>query len=192
MKGRIVALMILAMVSIYFISSPVLADDYDYEEEEKYDDEEYYDDDEEDNDEGDYNEEDYDSEEPGTVARYAEEYGTIMLVDIDDQHVYCCSGGEIIADADCVTGDAYDSPTPRGFYEVWLKESDYYMRGAYYTAYATFFNDGIAIHDADAWRDEYGDSIYQGGGSHGCVNVPRWFAETVYEYSSIGTPVYVF
>ena len=129
---------------------------------------------------------------PDTVKEYAEWYGTIMVVDIANQHVYCCVDGEIIADADCVTGDLYNSPTPTGLYSVWYMVRGLYMMGAYYTEYAAFFNGEIALHDADAWRSEYGGTIYQGSGSHGCVNLPRWFAEIVYANTVIGTPVYVF
>ena len=166
-----------------------------YDEGEDYDDynEDYYDSEDEDYEEKDDEDAGYDDEESDwIVERYAKEYGDIVIVDLDDQHVYLCLDGEIIEDSDCVSGDSYDSPTPTGLYEVWYKESDYYMQGRYYTAYATFFNGGIAIHDADAWRDEYGDSIYEGGGSHGCVNVPRWFAEIVYNDTWEGMPVYVF
>ena len=129
---------------------------------------------------------------PDTVTEYAKTYENIMVVDLANQHVYCCVEGEIIADTDCVSGDLNSSPTPTGLYSVWYKCSDFYMLGTYYTAYATFFNNGIAIHDADAWRSEYGGDIYQWDGSHGCINTPRWFAEIVYNNSWIGTPVYVF
>lgn len=129
---------------------------------------------------------------PDTVAEYAAQYDTIMVVDITNQHAYCCVDGDVIADTDCVTGDLYNSPTPTGLYSVWYKRSDFYMMDIYYSAYATFFNGGIAIHDADTWRSEYGGTIYQGSGSHGCVNTPRWFAELVYYNTDYGTPVYVF
>jgi lipoprotein-anchoring transpeptidase ErfK/SrfK len=129
---------------------------------------------------------------PETVAEYADEYGTIMIVDLENQHAYACVDGVVIADTDCVTGDQYTSPTPTGLYTVWCKRSDFYMMDVYYSAYATFFNGGIAIHDADAWRSEYGGSIYMGSGSHGCVNTPRLFAEIVYNNSDYGTPVYVY
>ena len=129
---------------------------------------------------------------PDTVSEYVRQYGTIVIVDLSNQHAYCAVDGTIIADADCVTGDYYNSPTPIGLYTVWCKRSDFYMRDQYYTAYATFFNDEIAVHDADAWRSEYGGYIYQGSGSHGCVNTPRWFAEIVFMNTEIGTPVYVF
>lgn len=133
---------------------------------------------------------DYDSRVQ-QVLEYSDD-GSIIVVDLDDQHVYFYLDGEMINDSDCVSGDLYDSPTPTGIYNVWYKESDYYMKGSYYTSYATFFNGNIAIHDADAWRDEYGGSIYEGDGSHGCINVPGWFAEIVYKNSWIGLPVYVF
>lgn len=181
-------------------------DEYDDDEEDSYDGDDYDDEDDED---GCYCDcgckycyccSDYDDDDeyydydwvPDVVWEYADAYGTIMIVDLENQHVYCCVNGEIIADADCVSGDLYKSPTPTGLYSVWCKQTDFYMMDAYYTAYAVFFNGGIAIHDADAWRSEYGGTIYEWGGSHGCINTPRWFAETVYENSKIGTPVYVF
>ena len=129
---------------------------------------------------------------PDVVSEYAREYGTIVVVDIASQHVYMCVDGAVIADADCVSGDMYNSPTPTGLYSIWYKVRGLYMMGAYYTEYAAFFNGDIALHDADAWRSEYGGYIYQGGGSHGCVNMPRWFAEIVYNNTWEGTPVYVF
>ena len=110
---------------------------------------------------------------PDVVSEYANTYGTIMVVDLTNQHAYCCVNGEVIADADCVSGDLYSSPTPTGLYSVWYKRSDFYMRDVYYTSYAAFFNGEIALHDADAWRSEYGGAIYQGNGSHGCINLPR-------------------
>ena len=129
---------------------------------------------------------------PDVVSEYAMEYGTIVIVDIASQHVYMCVDGAVIADADCVSGDLYNSPTPTGLYSVWYMVRGLYMMGTYYTEYAAFFNGDIALHDADAWRSEYGGTIYQGGGSHGCINLPRWFAEIVYNNIWEGTPVYVF
>lgn len=130
---------------------------------------------------------------PEVVFDYAEEYGTIMIVDLDDQFVFCCVEGEIVAYAECVSGDLYDSPTPTGLYEVWDKQRDYYMMDDIYCSeYAIFYDEETAILDADDWRDEYGGEIYQGDGSYGCVDVPEWFAEVVYMNTDIGTPIYVF
>ena len=129
---------------------------------------------------------------PKVVRGYANAYDTIVVVDLANQHVYCCVDGAIIADADCVSGDSNSSPTPTGMFRVWIKRSNFYMLDVYYSSYAVFFNGGIAIHDADTWRSEYGGTIYQQNGSHGCINTPGWFAEIVYNNTDIGTPVYVF
>ena len=53
------------------------------------------------------------------------------------------------------------------------------------------FNGGIGIHDA-SWRDDFGGDIYQGNGSHGCVNTPFDKVKTIYEHVEVGTPVYVY
>ena len=127
------------------------------------------------------------------IARAAETYGTVMIVDISYQHVYCYVSGTCLGDTDCVTGDYYSSPTPTGLYTVWYFRDHFYMQDNpnWWSNYATFFNGGIAIHDADAWRSEYGGQIYVGNGSHGCVNTPSWFSELVYNNCVIGTYVLV-
>ena len=127
------------------------------------------------------------------ISHFAEQYGTIMIVDISYQHAYCYVGGSLLGDTDCVTGDYYSSPTPTGLYTMWYFRDHFYMQDNpnWWSNYASFFNGGIAIHDADAWRSEYGGSIYIGNGSHGCVNTPAWFSELVYNNSSIGTYVLV-
>ena len=124
---------------------------------------------------------------------FVDKYGTGAIVDLSEQHAYFYYNGVLLGETDCVTGDAYSSPTPIGCYTVWSKREDFNMLDdpTYYTAYATFFNNGIAIHDADHWRSQYGGTIYQGNGSHGCVNTPCWFAEIVYYNSTNGTPVLV-
>ena len=54
------------------------------------------------------------------------------------------------------------------------------------------FNGGYGLHDADGWRSSYGGNIYYYSGSHGCINLPRKFAQKLYENYEIGTPVLVF
>ena len=53
------------------------------------------------------------------------------------------------------------------------------------------FNGGEGLHDAN-WRWEFGGEIYQWSGSHGCVNLPYYLAEVIYNNMDIGTPVIVF
>ena len=42
------------------------------------------------------------------------------------------------------------------------------------------FNGGIGMHDA-TWRGSFGGSIYQYSGSHGCINMPKAKAASLYE-----------
>ncbi|MBQ7718263.1 MAG: L,D-transpeptidase, partial [Clostridia bacterium] len=53
------------------------------------------------------------------------------------------------------------------------------------------FNGGIGLHDA-TWRGAFGGSIYRGGGSHGCVNLPFGVAQQLYGVISEGDPVVVY
>ena len=48
----------------------------------------------------------------------------------------------------------------------------------------------IGMHDA-SWRSSFGGTIYQGNGSHGCINMPGWAAQSLYYNAPIGTLVRV-
>ena len=54
-----------------------------------------------------------------------------------------------------------------------------------------FIGGGWGLHDA-TWRSSFGGSIYKGGGSHGCVNLPYDVAEKMYQVIEVGTPVLVY
>ncbi len=53
-----------------------------------------------------------------------------------------------------------------------------------------FIGGTYGFHDA-TWRSYFGDYIYVWDGSHGCVNLPLWAAETLYNNAEIGTPVFI-
>ena len=53
------------------------------------------------------------------------------------------------------------------------------------------FNGGVGLHDA-SWRSSFGGSIYNGGGSHGCINLPYSAAQTIFGSISKGDPVIVY
>lgn len=126
-------------------------------------------------------------------------------IDLTEQHVYMYDdSGTLIWESDCVTGDTtqgYDTPT--GVYAVnsnkamnqTLQGLDYDGDGEPdYTSYVTywipFVNNLIALHDAD-WRSSFGGTIYQGNGSHGCVNLPVDKAAQLYELAQVGDCVVV-
>ena len=52
------------------------------------------------------------------------------------------------------------------------------------------FNGNVGMHDAP-WRGSFGGSIYRGGGSHGCVNMPPLSARTLFLKVKRGCPVVV-
>ncbi len=54
-----------------------------------------------------------------------------------------------------------------------------------------FIGGNYGFHDA-SWRSYFGDYIYTWDGSHGCVNLPVWAAETLYNNADEGTPVFIY
>ena len=50
------------------------------------------------------------------------------------------------------------------------------------------FNGNIGLHDA-TWRSKFGSNLYKANGSHGCVNLPFYIAQKIYENVDKGTAV---
>ena len=109
-------------------------------------------------------------------------------IDIVNQHVWMYKNDTLIASTNCVTGnESARHSTPTGVYKLAGKQRDRYLRGKNDdgTNYCSFvkywmpFNGGIGLHDA-SWRSKFGGEIYKNSGSHGCVNLPRSIAETIY------------
>ena len=53
-----------------------------------------------------------------------------------------------------------------------------------------FIGNSYALHDAN-WRAKFGGTIYEGNGSHGCVNLPAEKAKELYGLTQIGDVVVV-
>ena len=127
---------------------------------------------------------------------YDKEVGdTYVEVSLDDQHMWYIVDGDVYIDSDCVTGNYGSADTPKGYFEVNAKASPCTLKGDDYVSYVTywmpFIGGGWGLHDA-TWRSSFGGSIYKGGGSHGCVNLPYDVAEKMYEVIEVGTPVIVY
>lgn len=120
-------------------------------------------------------------------------------VDIARQHVWFYKDGVCIVDTDCVTGTRNSHDTREGYFFLTSKETDRILRGyndngSKYASHVDFwmpFDGGIGLHDA-AWRSAFGGSIYLTSGSHGCVNLPRSAAETIYNNIDYSTPIIVY
>ncbi len=114
---------------------------------------------------------------------------------IEHQNLRYYVNGNVVVDTPVVTGDTtkgYDTPSD-GVWYIYGKYTNYTMRGDDYVTfveYAMPFNDQIFIHDLST-RIEYGGTIYQGSGSHGCINTPYDAVVTIFNSADIGTPVIV-
>lgn len=118
---------------------------------------------------------------------------TYIEVDITNQHVWYYNNGELIMDSDCVTGTATDPEraTPTGVFQLWSLERDIELKGDDYITPVSFWmyvsECGVGLHDLS--RTEYGGDIYMYNGSHGCINLPYDFAESLFNAVEIGMPV---
>jgi len=117
---------------------------------------------------------------------------TYVEIDLTKQHLWFYKNGSVIADGDIVTGNvSLNYSTPEGVYKLEYKEKNSVLRGENYAAPVDFwmpFNGGIGMHDA-SWRKEFGGTIYQNGGSHGCINCPPALAQIIFETIEPGTPI---
>ena len=121
--------------------------------------------------------------------------GTYAEVSINAQHLWFYKNGEQVVSSDFVSGNPYKgNATPTGTYYVVYKDKDAILKGEDYETPVSFwmpFNGGIGFHDA-TWRGRFGGTIYQGGGSHGCINLPYDVAKQLFELISPGDPVIVY
>lgn len=114
---------------------------------------------------------------------------TYVEISIKKQHLWYYKDGKQIVSCDVVTGNPYMGySTPTGTYGLSYKQYGATLRGenadgseyeseVYY--WMPFFGN-YGMHDA-TWRSSFGDEIYLGGGSHGCVNMPLKSAEKLFE-----------
>jgi L,D-transpeptidase catalytic domain len=109
-------------------------------------------------------------------------------INLSWQWLTAYEGGTPVFGTAVSTGvDGYDTPTGE-FAIEWMQEwetmagEDYYLEDVPYVMY---FADYLAIHGA-YWHDNFGEPM-----SHGCVNLPVWAAEWLYDWASIGTPVWI-
>lgn len=124
------------------------------------------------------------------------DYGdSYVEINLTEQHVYVYKDGEMVFDTACVTGNVLaNHGTHTGCYPIAYKAKDATLRGEDYESHVNYwmpFNMGEGLHDA-TWRSNFGGKIYQGGGSHGCVNLPLSAAKEIYSIIDAGWPVLVF
>lgn len=120
---------------------------------------------------------------------------TYIEVDMGEQKLYYYVDGVLKLETPVVTGNtSRRMGTPCGVNFVYLKQKNRILRGPGYASHVDFWmpvKGNIGIHDA-AWRGNFGGTIYQTNGSHGCINTPRPAMEQLYDMAEVGTPVVMF
>ena len=124
--------------------------------------------------------------------------GTYVEVSIAEQHLWCYKDYELVIDTDVVTGlPTTERETTRGCFAIDAKKEDAVLGSLDVQGYESPvsywapFNGGQGLHDAP-WRDDFGGDIYESNGSHGCVNIPPWNMEAIYNAIEIGNAVVIY
>ena len=111
-----------------------------------------------------------------------------IYVSISDQKLWYYKNGVLQLSTSVVTGTRGVHDTPRGSYRIYGKTAGTYLIGDDYKTWVNYwmpFYGGYGLHDA-VWRSNFGGSIYVSNGSHGCVNLPYWAAESIYYSAPVG------
>lgn len=116
-----------------------------------------------------------------------------ILISISEQRLWFYQNGILELSANVVTGTKNINDTPRGSFRIQGKAQSVYLRGPDYESFVNFWipiYGDIGMHDA-SWRSTFGGSIYLTSGSHGCINLPYYVAESIYYNAPIGMLVKV-
>lgn len=113
-----------------------------------------------------------------------------------EQKLYAYENGAVKFTFDVSTG-LNSTPTPRGYFQVYMKTPSRYMQGPIPGISTTYYDlpgvpwdlyfteQGAVIHGA-YWHNDFGKQH-----SNGCVNLRPEDAKQIYEWAELGTPVYV-
>ncbi len=114
--------------------------------------------------------------------------GKEIIVDLSDQRTYAYEDGKLVRNVLSSTG-LPATPTVQGSFKVQRKYVAQTMTGPNYylpdVPYVMYFYAGYALHGT-FWHNNFGERM-----SHGCVNLPTPEAGWFYDWTEIGTPVYV-
>lgn len=129
------------------------------------------------------------------LTGYDDLWSEYIEVSLNDQHVWHYVDGELCCEADCVTGLKNKRDTPTGVYYITEKVNGKYLTGPTWRSWVNKWmrltNSGVGLHDA-TWRSKFGGSIYTYDGSHGCINLPKSYAYSLYDEVSVGCAVIIY
>jgi lipoprotein-anchoring transpeptidase ErfK/SrfK len=125
--------------------------------------------------------------------------GRYIEINLSNQHLWVWQDHVVIYDSAITSGaTGAGLGTVTGLFSIYYKTTNTRLRGYQYgydydvpVKYWMPFYGGYGLHDA-VWRNgKFGGPDYYYGGSHGCVNLPDTTAEFIYNWSTVGTPVWV-
>lgn len=143
-------------------------------------------------------------------ASIRKHYTRVVVISRARQQVEVYDHGKLILVSAATTGRP-ELPTPTGtttvtaklspykFVSPWPKGHKYWYPSAWVKQAMRFRSGGYYLHDAP-WRPYYGYGTNKGHydpdgvwrtGSHGCVNLPLWSTNILYEWIKVGTVVKV-
>lgn len=116
------------------------------------------------------------------------EQGRKILVVLSEQTVYVYEDDTLVNQFLASTG-TWQHPTVIGRYPIWIKLESTTMDGPGYhlpnVLWTMYFYQGYGLHGT-YWHNKFGQPM-----SHGCVNLSNANAEWLYNFASVGTPVWV-
>jgi lipoprotein-anchoring transpeptidase ErfK/SrfK len=129
------------------------------------------------------------------------DYGSYIEVNLSTQHLWVWQDHNVIYDSPVTSGaTGAGFPTVTGLFSIYYKTTNTHLVGYQYgprynydvaVNYWMPFYQGYGLHDA-SWRNgNFGGQDYYYGGSHGCINLPDATAAFLYNWSVVGTPVWV-
>ncbi len=128
------------------------------------------------------------------VIAYGEKLAKRILVDLSEQKLSQELGGVVIATHKVSTGKA-STPTPVGTFSVKNKHPRAWSRSAklWMPYWMAFTWRGHGLHELPEWPGGKKEGAAHLGipVSHGCIRLGIGAAKTLYEWSSVGTPVVV-
>lgn len=117
---------------------------------------------------------------------------TYVEIDYTNQRMWYYKDGKLLVDTPVVTGNTSKNwGSPEGIFCIYNLEQNAILKGEDYKTPVDFwmpYMEGVGIHDAK-WRGQFGGTLYQNEGSHGCINTPWDQAKIIFDSIEIGDPV---
>jgi lipoprotein-anchoring transpeptidase ErfK/SrfK len=121
--------------------------------------------------------------------------GKYIEINLNQQHLWVWDNHRVVYDSPVTSGAVGAGfGTVTGTFQIYTKEVNRRLKGPGYDVPVKYwmpFHGGYGLHDAIWRKGKFGGQDYIRGGSHGCVNLPDATAEWLYNWSVVGTPVYI-